>query len=309
MKLRNALAAAAGGLGVTAVANRALRSRAREYPQPLDGDHRTTRWRGFDIAYTEAGDPSDPDLVLLHGLHAAASSHEFAAVVDRLSEEYHVLAPDLPGFGHSDRPAILYSAPLYVTFVEDFLEELTDDPVVVASSVTGAYAAKAAESVATSRLVLVNPTTDTGPSRTVLFRSLLRAPLVGQALFNAIASERSIRYFHADHGYADPDNLTDETVEYEWRSAHQPGARYAPASFLSGHLDPEFDLESVLESLDVPVTLVWGREADMPPLTAGQELAERADVRLVVVDESRLLPHVEHPAEFVDVVTERVSAV
>ncbi|MFB6308126.1 MAG: alpha/beta fold hydrolase, partial [Haloarculaceae archaeon] len=111
-----------------------------------------------------------------------------------------------------------------------------------------------------------------------------------------------IRHFHDDHGYYDIDNLDEETVEYEWRTAHQPGARFAPASFVSGFLDPEDDLSDVLASLDVPVTLVWGREADITPLSSGRDLAEAVDARLVVFDEALLLPHVEHPERFVNVV-------
>jgi len=52
----------------------------------------------------------------------------------------------------------------------------------------------------------------------------------------------------------------------------------------------------------VPITLVWGRNADISPLENGRELADEADARLVVFDESLLLPHVEHPDQFVDVV-------
>ncbi|MFB6184383.1 MAG: alpha/beta fold hydrolase [Haloarculaceae archaeon] len=305
MKLRNVLAAAAGSVGVAAVTNRALAASADGLAVPLEGSHERYRWRGFDVAYTEAGDPTDPDLVLVHGVNAAASSHEFREVFDALAEEYHVVAPDLPGFGHSDRPALLYSAPLYVTFLRDVLDDVAEDPAVVASSLSGAYAAKAAEDASVDRLLLVCPTDESAPGRRVWLRSLLRSPVVGQALFNGLVSKRSIRHFHADHGYYDLRKLRPETVDYEWTSAHQPGARYAPASFVAGFLDPAFDLADVLGDLDAPTTLVWGREADLPPLSAGHELAERADARLVVVDESRLLPHVEHPAEFVDVVSER----
>jgi len=52
----------------------------------------------------------------------------------------------------------------------------------------------------------------------------------------------------------------------------------------------------------VPVTLVWGREAEINPLSEGRDLAEEADARLVVVDYARLLPHAEHPDEFLDAV-------
>jgi pimeloyl-ACP methyl ester carboxylesterase len=302
MKLRKALGVAAGTVGATAVANRLLRSRAGGFEPFLDGTQREYRWRGFDIGYTEAGDPDDPDLILFHGINAAGSSHEFHTVFHRLAEDYHVLAPDLPGFGHSDRPPLLYSASLLTTFVRDFVADNTEDATVVASSLTGAYAAAAAREVDVAELVLICPTDTSMGDRNVWVRSLLRSPLVGQAVYNLIVSKPSIRYFHEDHGYYDMDNLTDAVVDYEWTSGHQPGARFAPASFVSGFLDPEEELGDVLADLDVPVTLVWGTEADITPLSMGRDLAEQANAKLVSIDQSLLLPHVEHPAEFVDIV-------
>ena len=305
MKLRTLAGAALSAVGAAAVSNRVLDWRAGELGPPLSGDAGTYRWRGFDVAYTEAGDPDDRDLVLLHGINAAATSNEWRTVFEALAEDYHVIAPDLPGFGRSDRPPLTYSASLYTTFVRDFLSDTSEDAVVVASSLTAAYAADAARDVDLSRLVLICPTADTIPGRRVWLRSLIRAPVVGQAIYNAIGSKRSIRYFHDDHGYHDLSNLNAETVRYEWETAHRAGARFAPASFISGHLDPDIDLAELLGDLDVPVTLVWGTETDMPPLSTGRELAEAADVELVSIGDSALLPHVEYPAEFLDVVRGR----
>ena len=309
MKLRKALGLAAGTVGAVALGNRLLSSRAGDFEPFLPGTQRTYRWRGFDVAYTELGDPSDPDLVLLHGINAAGSSHEFHTVVEELAEDYHVLVPDLPGFGHSDRPPLLYSASLLTTFVRDFLADEAREATVVASSLTGAYAASAARDVDVEELVLICPTDISMGNRNVWLRSLLRAPLVGQGIYNLIVSKPSIRYFHDDHGYADTSNLSEEVVEYEWQTGHQPGARFAPASFVSGFLDPEADLGDALASLDVPITLVWGEDADITPLSTGRELAERADATLVVFGASLLLPHVEHPELFVDVVTGETETV
>ncbi|MFB6073681.1 MAG: alpha/beta fold hydrolase [Haloarculaceae archaeon] len=304
MKLRNLLAGSVAAAGATALANRVLAARASGFDHFLDAEWGTYRWRGFDVAYAEAGDPDDPDLVFLHGVNAAASSHEYHAVFEELAEEYHVIAPDLPGFGHSDRPPLLYSASLLTRFVTDFLADTVEDPTVIASSLTAAYAAAAAGEVPVAELFFLCPTDTTmgGGGRRPLVRSLFRSPLVGQGLFNLLVSKPGLRYFHEDHGYADMRNLTDEVLDYEWTTSHQPGARFAPASFVSGYLDPEEDLESLLADLDVPVTFVWGRDADITPVSVGRDLAEAVDARLVVIDDSRLLPHVEHPEAFADVV-------
>ncbi|MFC7155394.1 alpha/beta fold hydrolase [Halomarina halobia] len=298
MRLRTLLTGTAAGAGLLAAVNRTLSSRAKTLRPPLGRATEGYRWRGFDVSYTEAGDPDAPDLLLLHGVNAAASSAEFEAVFDALAEDYHVIAPDLPGFGLSDRPPLMYSASLYSTFVADFARDVTDRPTVVASSLSGAYAAQAAETVDFEELVLVCPTASTMPGRRTWLRSLLRAPLVGEALFNALTSRHSLRYFQRDHGFYDMSHADDEWVAYRWQLAHQPGARFAPASFVSGFLDPDVDLGATLADLDEPITIVWGRDADVLPVERGEELAEEADARFVVFDETLLLPHYEHPAEF-----------
>jgi pimeloyl-ACP methyl ester carboxylesterase len=306
MNVRKALAATAGTVGATAVANRLLATQAGEFSPYLDGDEGTYRWRGFDVSYAELGDPEDDDILLFHGLSAAAANHEFAGVAESLAEQYHVIAPDLPGFGHSDRPPLLYSSSLYTTFVKDAIEDLADEPLVVASSLTGSYVAHAASEVSVDELVLVCPTDTTVGDRNVWLRALLRSPVVGQGIFNLLVSNRGLKHFQSDHGYYDMDKYTQEVHEYEWLTAHQSGARFAPASFVGGFLDSEDDLGDLLDELDVPVTLVWGRNAELLALSQGRRLAEEADAGLVVFDKAKLLPHAEHPDQFVDLITDEV---
>jgi len=208
-----------------------------------------------------------------------------------------------------------YSAALYEDFVRDFLADF-DEPAVVASSLSAAYAAAAvdeagstADGVEVRGFVGVCPTTVAGPSPPKSWlRELIRAPLVGDALFNVIASKPSIRYFNADHGYDDPTNPSDEWTDYEWRTAHVENARFAPASFVSGYLNSDLDLAAALASMDAAPTIVWGREADVSPLSDGRDLADASGARLVVFDRAKLLPHVEHPERFVETVEESLVA-
>ncbi|EJN60546.1 alpha/beta fold hydrolase [Halogranum rubrum] len=306
MKLSRAVGITAVGLGSVALVNRTLRERAGELDAALPGDQHTYRWRGMNVAYTEAGDQSNPDLVFLHGINAAGSSGEFRDVFGELAEDYHVVAPDLPGFGRSDRPPLRYSAALYEDFVDDFLAEF-DSPMVVASSLTSAYVTAVAAESDISRLLLVCPTSKAGPEPNQALRELVRSPLVGEALFNGLSSKPSIRYFNADHGYYDTSAVSDEWMDYEWRTSHQQNARFAPASFISGYLNSNVDLAATLGTLDIPVTLVWGREADIVPLSEGRELADEADARLVVFDDAKLLPHVEHAEAFVETLRQELA--
>ena len=308
MSFRKLLAGTVAGGGLLAAANRRLQSAAPNLEPPLDGDHHTRRWRGMDVAYTEAGDPDDPDLLLLHGINAAGSSGEFRAVFDDLADDYHVIAPDLPGFGCSDRPPLRYSATLYESFVADVLADY-ESPAVVASSLSAAYTVNALRNdpeLSVRDLLLICPAAIAGPEPpNGWLRELLRAPVVGTGLFNLLGSKPSIRYFNADHGYYDIGKVSDEWFDYEWQTTHQPNARFAPASFVSGYLNADSDLGEAIGDLDVSTTLLWGRDADITPLADGRELADEADATLVVFDESKLLPHVEFPEGFCGVVDER----
>ena len=59
---------------------------------------------GVDIFFREAGDAAKPTLVLLHGF--PSSSHQYRDLIRRLGDDYHLSAPDYPGFGASDYPAM-----------------------------------------------------------------------------------------------------------------------------------------------------------------------------------------------------------
>lgn len=66
--------------------------------------HRTATVEGRTVFYREAGDPTSPTMLLLHGF--PTSSHMFRGLIDELSDRYHLIAPDHIGFGFSDAPAV-----------------------------------------------------------------------------------------------------------------------------------------------------------------------------------------------------------
>ncbi|MFA5956315.1 alpha/beta fold hydrolase [Hyphomicrobium sp.] len=63
---------------------------------------KTTDVDGLKLFYREAGDPSRPTVLLLHGFPSA--SHMFRDLIPELADNYHVVAPDLPGFGMTEQP-------------------------------------------------------------------------------------------------------------------------------------------------------------------------------------------------------------
>ena len=64
--------------------------------------YRTANVDGRNVFYREAGAPGAPKLLLLHGFPTAG--HMFRDLIPRLADRFHIVAPDLPGFGNSDMP-------------------------------------------------------------------------------------------------------------------------------------------------------------------------------------------------------------
>jgi pimeloyl-ACP methyl ester carboxylesterase len=81
--------------------------------------HHTAKVDGLNLFYREAGNPSRPTIVLLHGF--PSSSHMYRNLIPKLATEYHVVAPDFPGFGYSDQPS---ASEFAYTF--DHLAAITD---------------------------------------------------------------------------------------------------------------------------------------------------------------------------------------
>ena len=65
--------------------------------------HRTVVAGGIEVFYRESGPATDPALLLLHGF--PTSSHMFRRLMSRLGDSVHCIAPDLPGFGHTESPS------------------------------------------------------------------------------------------------------------------------------------------------------------------------------------------------------------
>src|SRR6202171_1689921 len=87
--------------------------------------YRTVQVDGLSIFYREAGPRSAPTILLLHGL--PSSSRMFEPLFKRLSDRYHLVAPDYPGFGHSDWPdpkKFAYAFDHYAEIMNRFTEAL-----------------------------------------------------------------------------------------------------------------------------------------------------------------------------------------
>jgi pimeloyl-ACP methyl ester carboxylesterase len=88
-------------------------------------NYKTMMVHGLEIFYREAGRKDAPNILLLHGF--PTSSHMFRNLIHALSDQYHLVAPDYPGFGNSSMPAVdkfEYSFDNLAKLIEEFIQAL-----------------------------------------------------------------------------------------------------------------------------------------------------------------------------------------
>jgi pimeloyl-ACP methyl ester carboxylesterase len=302
-------AAIAGAAAYNALAKRDI----PELENLIGGDERWFGWRGWQVQYTVRG--RGPAVLLVHGIHAAASSYEWRANVHALAQHHTVYTIDLLGFGRSSRPNTVYSARLFQALIDDFVEQVVRTPcALVASSLSAAYALVlgARNPGLYPALVVVAPTglvrlADPASAGGDVTRLALGTPVLGTAAFNGLVSRASLRRY-LEKIYANASCVTEELVDDYYWTAHQPGAKFAPGAFIGGKLN--VDVRRALRGLAQPTLLVWGEQADMTPLDEAHNfLAIKPDLELSILSPAGDLPHDERADEFNDVVKEFFSRV
>ena len=117
-------------------------------PDPLAAERRDLNGRAGRMALWRAGQGAP--VLLVHSINAAASAYEVRPVVEAIVPGRRAFAPDLPGFGASDRSARRYDIALYGAAIDDALDAIADEcggdvPVdVLALSLSAEFAARAA---------------------------------------------------------------------------------------------------------------------------------------------------------------------
>jgi pimeloyl-ACP methyl ester carboxylesterase len=289
-------------LGAAAAYNAFARKGVDNLSNLIGGVEGGFDWRGHRIAFTKRG--SGPPILLIHGIHAAAWSYEWHDNVDYLSQRNTVYTIDLLGFGRSDRPAIRYSARLYISLISDFVHQVIAEPcALVATSLSGAYAIvlgardparfPAIALIAPTGLVRLNKVSGASGEAG---RLAVETPIVGTAMFNGLVSRRSIRYW-LEKTYSDDTIVTDDLVDIYYWTSHQRGARHAPAAFISGNLN--IDVRQALRRLTQPTILIWGEEGSIAPIEEFRGFrGVKPDIELAVLTPAGDLPHDERPADF-----------
>lgn len=258
------------------------------------------------VIYHESGEGGP--LLFLHSLCLGGSSYEWSKVYPEFVRYYRVLAPDLVGFGESQRPNVEATAADYVRMLAEFIRATCWDekPVIVASGLAGGFALQLAAQhpELVSRLILYMPTGNQnfGFARLRLgTRFAAHFPGLQRFLYKNYQSTRTaVRNWLANGGYANSDLLTEEVVEVFTTCARLSGAENAIRNLYSGKLN--LNLEERLAEVNVPVTYVWGNEPAYPPLEYGQFLqAHTRHSRFVVVPKVGALGPLEDPQQMTEI--------
>jgi len=242
---------------------------------------------GRMIYYTNTGSPWQDEMttiteketiVFLHGFGGGSSAYEWSKVYSAFAGEYHIIAPDLIGWGESEHPERNYQVEDYLTTIKEFLQQTCEGAVkVIASSLTAAFTIRVAISHPElfKSLILSTPAglSDFGENYSrSFFAQLISTPILDKLIYSTgVATSGGIRSFLEQRQFANSNRVQEEVVEAYLESAKQANAEYAALSFVRGDLC--FDLSQHIEQLTIPTAIIWGKKSQFTGPEIGQRLA------------------------------------
>jgi pimeloyl-ACP methyl ester carboxylesterase len=264
---------------------------------------------GYRRAFRRAG--SGPPLLLVHGI--GVSSDTWLPVLPALAEHFDVLAPDLLGHGHSDKPRADYAVGAYACGMRDLLSVLDiERPTVVGHSLGGGVAMQFAYQFPErcARLLLVS-SGGVGPQVHPVLR-LLASPYGDRVLrlaTRAPARRLAGRLGSLLHLTAGVDG---NRVPAQLASLSTAEARTAYLRTLRSVVDGRGQVVTMLDrcylAAGLPTWILWGGRDTVIPLTHGARACEAMPgSRLVFFPEAGHFPHEDEPERFVALVREFVA--
>jgi pimeloyl-ACP methyl ester carboxylesterase len=259
-----------------------------------------------------------PAVLFVHGL-GSSGYMEWRHNLEPVAMRHRVFAPDLPGYGRTDKPRARYTVPYFARFVERYM----DDRGLRAAAIVGAsLGGRVALELALERpglvrkLVLVNTLGLGRPQvkASQMAYGLVSIPRVGEAAMKFArgvlrwAPPNVIRRFAARYAgqsadlerTMDDEYLADLREMYaaeEFHSAYLSTVRalIQPRALLGGH----HDVTKRLGELKIPVQLIWGADDPLFPLAhAERALSLIARCDLAVMQGAGHTPQAEKPEEF-----------
>lgn len=243
---------------------------------------------GNKIRYLAAG-TSKNTLVLLHGL--GASAERWLSVIPLFEKHFHVIVPDLIGFGYSDKPVADYTPDFFLRFLERFFKAARiTKPCIIGSSLGGqlaaSYAALHPKSI--KKLVLVSPA-GTMKNSTKSLDAYIMAAMYPNKKNASLAFE-----LMEGSGKKVPDSIIDEFVTH----MKLPNAKLAFMSTILG-MKRSKSIISELSSISTPTLLIWGVNDSVIPIEFSDEFVSAIpDVIFLKIKNSGHTPYVEHSKLF-----------
>jgi pimeloyl-ACP methyl ester carboxylesterase len=311
MKKRNLALGFGGALGALVAWKMLSRARGVNWEEVADTVHHSenshfTEVDGATVHYQEFGETSNPTLLLIHGY--TASTYVWRTVAPMLADKgFHVVAPDLLGFGYSDKPASFeYTIAAQARVIERLMNRLgIGRATVVGSSYGGAVASTLAldypERV--EKLVLVGAVSNNEALDNPLLK-LGSIPLVGEILTPFLLDSKTLSKARMKQTLA-PDShhlITDERVESVMRPLKAKDAHHSVLASARN-----WDANRIQEDahlINQPTLLVWGENDTVIPVHNGQNLYDSMlNSRLVVLKDCGHIPQEEKPERFVELVS------
>ena len=212
-----------------------------------------------------------PTLVFIHDFGVGASSYEWSKVYPDFSGTHRVLAPDLIGFGESERPARALRAADHTEVLAEFLGDLIGERDEAAVLVACGGAAGLCVRLAVerpelvSRLILLTPSGTSGASWSLALAA--RVPNLGRYIYRNLTARRGvIRRGLIETAFADPGSVNAEIIEVHTLCAQQYQAGFAVRAWWAGQLDVA--LEGCFAALTRPFSVLIGER--IPPRERSQ---------------------------------------
>lgn len=262
--------------------------------------------RGARIRFVEAGvegvPATDPTPLVL--LHDGLASHEtFLATMEHLSA-FRVIAPDLPGFGASEKPdphRYAYGWDAFADSIADLVAGLGLGRVHVCGHAMGggvALALAARHPALVHKLVLVDALVY--PINEHFLERAGRVPLVGGLLWRQLMGHALFRTYVEGSVYAGCTEVPAGRVDALFASFNAPAARQAAHATIVAKADTR-PLVARLPRVNAESLVVWGRDDRLAPVEHGRRLARALKGRFEVLECGRCPPD-EEPAAFAAVV-------
>jgi pimeloyl-ACP methyl ester carboxylesterase len=262
---------------------------------------------GITVHYQEAGPQDGPVVLLIHGF--CASTMVWSEVFLPIAENgFRVIAPDLMGFGFTDKPRHKdYTIEAHAKLIIGLMDKLgIEQAILVGSSYGGAIAFTCALDYPdrVERLVLVGAVTNNEAKRQVLLR-LGAIPVVGDLIVPVLVDLRWLMMWRARRLYAKRNSHLCTKERLAVRNLHLRTANTQKAALRTLRNWNAERIERDAHRITQPTLLIWGEDDRDIPLRHGKQLHERMpNSRLIVFRECGHLPQEEFPREFTTLVTE-----